>query len=191
MANPSKKSLSYRGASSISSFNAGFGWLVVGTLMLSGCGFTPIHKFDGTQSPLMVAALSVDGDAIERSLRRSLSRRVTISTKATARVDIKTSRQLIEVQRGADGIARRYEVRHSAHVTVTQDAAHNRGGETKMMSLTQYMDRGTNAADEMAQLRSLDELAAREISRRVSDYLAIALKSRDAATPPAAKTSTP
>ena len=165
MAKQLKKPSLSRGASSIWSFKAG---LIGGlALLLAACGFQPIHKYDGGMQSLQVAVLEVTGDGSERALARNLGRRISIEATVDMRVSIGFERVVTEMQRGADGIARRLQVTHHADMRVQR-------GDRQIMerfSLTQYMTRGDSAADEMKQMRALDDLAARDLAARLIAFL--------------------
>lgn len=170
MASRSKKPLLFRGASSIWSSSRAFrvAPLVALTLFIAACGFTPVHKFDADAPILRLAALEVKGDAIARGLRRALQQRLVLSEEAEYRVDIDVSRSQREVQKTASGVALRLELRHQAIVQM-------RRGETRTreeFALTQFMTRGDSGADELSQIRALDDLAIRDLSAKILNHLA-------------------
>ncbi len=173
MAKRLKKPSLSRGASSIWSFRASL--LGALAMLLTACGFQPIHKFDGDFRNLRVAALEVTGDGSERGLARNLARRITTEATAELRVSVAFQRVVTETQRGADGIALRLQVTHHADMRVQQGAR-----EVKdRFSITQYMTRGDSAADEMKQMRALDDLAARDLAARLIAFLAEQTRARD------------
>lgn len=147
-------------------------------LTLTACGFTPIYKYDGSQAQLELKALSVSGAAIERALGRELGRRIILKNEAHENAVIALKRQIIEMQKDSDGVARRFEVRHAAQLTLTTGAA---GDETvvKDFALTQYMTRGDSAADELSQLRRLDDLAARDLAAQLIGFIASQLNAKE------------
>lgn len=175
MAKQSKRPLSSRGVSSI--------WLsdrvhvarrvLAGLVVLSlgACGFSPIYKFDGTAVPLHISHLSVTGEAIDRAVARNLDRRLERHADADLRAEIKTARRLIEMQKDSDGIARRFEVHYEArvHLALGSDTQES---VVQNFRLTQYMTRGDSAADELSQLRRLDDLAARDLTAQILAFIA-------------------
>ena len=171
MASRSKKPLLFRGASSIwsSSRRLRLAPLVALTLFIAACGFTPVHKFNASAPTLQLAGLDVEGDMIARGLRRALEQRLVLSEEAEWRVAIDVSRSQKEVQKTASGVALRLEVRHQASVEI-------RRGETRSsqsFALTQFMTRGDSGADELSQIRALDDLAIRDLSAKILDYLSM------------------
>lgn len=169
MASRSKKQSSSRGASSIWSFRQsaiiGLTFCVAG--FLSACGFSPIYKFDEKAPQLQLASLEIEGDAIARDLRRALARQLVVSDTADMRVDIKLSRAEREVQKTTSGVALRLELRHQAIVSIRRE--NNLVSQT--FALTQFMTRGESGADELGQIRALDDLAVRDLRRQITDYL--------------------
>ena len=114
-----------------------------------------------------MATLAVDGDAISNALRRSLAQRLNLSDDADMRVNIQVSRTEREVQKTASGIALRLELRHQAVVEL-------QGNDviiSQTFALTQFMTRGDGGADELSQIRALDDLAIRDLSAQIFDYL--------------------
>lgn len=174
MASRSRKPLSCPDVSSIWSFKA-VRVFALGAL-LAACGFTPIYKFDADAPQLQLASLSVKGDAIARGLRRSLEGRLELVDEAVLHVDIDLSRSAREVQKTASGVALRLELRHQARVQITQEGATT----SQVFALTQFMTRGDSGADELSQLRALDDLAVRDLSGQITDYLSTQM--RDGAT---------
>lgn len=166
MASRSKKPLSCRGASSIWSFKRAP--IVALAMFLAACGFTPIHKFDAAAPPLNLAALQVSGDAIARGLRRALAQRVSLNQEAGLRVEIDVSRTQRDAQKTVGGEALRLELRHQALVRVSRDHK----TDSARFQLTQFMTRGDSGADELNQIRALDDLAIRDLSAKILGYLA-------------------
>lgn len=178
MAKRLKKPSLFRGVSSIWSFSAAaglspsFAVLFALGLGLAACGFEPVHKFDSDTPRLRLAAFGVSGDAGEaglaRALERTIERSVTLSDDSRQRADVQLSRVTLDMQKSASGVARRLEVRHTATVTLMD------GDKTlrKDFVLTQYMTRGDSGSDEINQLRALDELAVRDLSAQIIDFLA-------------------
>ena len=140
--------------------------------MLAACGFTPIYKFDANAPQLQLASLSVEGDAIARGVRRALEGRLGLTQEAGLHVDIDISRSEREVQKTASGVALRLELRHQARVQITRDGATTR----QVFALTQFMTRGDSGADELSQLRALDDLAVRDLSGQIIDYLSTQMR---------------
>ena len=169
MASPSKKPLLSRGASSIWSSDRAFKLAPVLALAMfvAACGFTPIHKFDAQAPTLKVAALQVSGDNIATPLRRVLTRRLVLSEDSAWRVDVKLSRSQREVQKTSSGVALRLELRHQALVHIERGETHS----SQKFVLTQFMTRGESGADELSQIRALDDLAVRDLSGKILAYL--------------------
>ena len=165
MASRSKRPSLCRAASLIWSFR--FASISTLAVFIAACGFTPIHKFDANAPALEVATLAVDGDAISSALRRSLARRLSLSNDADMRVNIQVSRTGREVQKTASGIALRLELRHQAVVELQR----NDVIISQTFALTQFMTRGDSGADELSQIRALDDLAIRDLSAQIFDYL--------------------
>lgn len=140
-------------------------------LSISACGFEPIYKYDGTQSRFAVSIFELTGEGTARAaagaLRRQLESALRRDEDAGA-LSIKLSERVLEMQKGADGIARRLEVTYSARLLYGAGET----GITRDFALTQYMTRSESASDEMTQKRALADLAARELARQIASFLA-------------------
>lgn len=169
MANRSKKPSSSRGVSSIWSFKPSSQWAPIVALgvFLSACGFTPIHKFDASAPALRFAELDVGGDTIARGLRRALLQSMEVNAEAAFSIGIEISRNRREVQKTSSGEALRLELRHEAVVHIRN----GRNITRRRFALTQFMTRGDSGADELNQIRALDDLAVRDLSGQILDYL--------------------
>lgn len=165
MASRSKRPSLFRAASLIWSFR--FTSISALAVFIAACGFTPIHKFDATAPALEVATLAVEGGAISNALRRTLAQRLSLSDDADMRVNIEVSRTERKVQKTATGIALRLELRHQAIVELQR----NEVIISQTFALTQFMTRGDSGADELSQMRALDDLAIRDLSAQIFDYL--------------------
>lgn len=145
------------------------------SLAISACGFTPVYKYTGTENNLRLQSLSVTGTVIDRSMARELKRHISIGAPSKIGASIDVSRQVVEMQKDSDGIARRYAVTHTAKLSLqTGDQA-----ELETFRLTQYMTRGDSAADELTQLRNLDDLASRDLTAQILAFMSLQIKEAD------------
>ena len=169
MANRSKKPSSSLGVLSIWSFKPLSQWgpIIALGVFLSACGFTPIHKFDASAPALRFAGLDVGGDNIARGVRRALLQRMEVDADAASSIGIEIVRSRREVQKTSSGEALRLELRHEAIVKIRK----GRTSTERRFALTQFMTRGDSGADELNQIRALDDLAVRDLSAQILDYL--------------------
>ena len=137
------------------------------SLLVSACGFQPIHKIHPHSN--ILASLQIPDTALGRALDQSLRQRLKLGGGIwRARVSIDETRE--ETQINPQGIAQRWRMHH----IVTLHLTHTPTNKTRTIKFNeqQSMTRGSSGADDITRQRALGELAMQRITEKILASLA-------------------
>lgn len=137
-------------------------------LVLSACGFQPVHRYDDNAAPLL-ASVSHNGGEMAQLAARALSQRVGVRPDATWDATLSMSSVRNDSQLDNTGTARRTQIRYQLQVTLTHKQTGAR--QSGQFSDTQSMNVMDSAADEWAVQRNLTALAISQLADSAASFV--------------------
>ena len=136
------------------------------SLLLSGCGFTPVHQTRPNSAPLITLTdMDMPDTQNGRYLADALRGRWQLDGAASHRLSISIEETVREVQLNAAGVAARlaltYEVQSVLHTRATVSS--------KRFNFThnESMARSNSGADDLTQKQNLSRLAMQNLAERL------------------------